>query len=169
MQNIKIIHVAEGQTIWDIALQEYQNPEAVFIVYLANRDVLSSITHELEANMPLRILPYVDEIVMQTDDSLSLAYAAGFMHWMACGGTTAGKVQFRVKDNMLQWKYEHETTWNNLYALPSFEIEYATKSSSVHAGNLFDIAIDDDYFYVCVEAGASGQARWKRSPLIYVI
>ena len=81
----------------------------------------------------------------------------------------AGKIQLRVQNNWLQWKYDYEIAWKNLYAIPTFDIEYATKSSSIHAGNLFDIAIDDDFLYVCVEAGDEGNARWKRSPLIYVI
>lgn len=48
-----------------------------------------------------------------------------------------------------------------------FKIDYASKSSAVDAGELYEMAIDDDFFYICVEAGEAGSARWKRLALLY--
>ena len=41
-------------------------------------------------------------------------------------------------------------------------LEFATKSSSVDAGELKQMAFDDDWLYICVEAGEAGEATWKK-------
>lgn len=40
-----------------------------------------------------------------------------------------------------------------------------TKSSSVDAGELWETSIDDDYLYICVQAGTAGNAIWKKTVL----
>jgi hypothetical protein len=42
---------------------------------------------------------------------------------------------------------------------------YGEKKTGVDAGFLGQISINDDYFYVCVIAGAIGVAVWKRGVL----
>lgn|SRR5574343_123395 len=162
MVSAKIIHVIANQSLWDIAMQEYKAAEAVFLVFMANRDVLGSITEELEPGMPLKILPWNASTPSTGSDT---GYAASFMHWVALAGQKSGKVQFRTTGNMLQWKYDYETTWKDLYAIAGGNIEFGSKSSSYDAGMLFDMSVDDDYLYVCVETGESGEAKWKRTPL----
>ena len=44
-------------------------------------------------------------------------------------------------------------------------IGYGSKYSALDAGFLLEISVDDDFMYICVEAGAVGNARWKRVPL----
>lgn len=141
--------------------------EAVFLVLMANRDVVGSITEELEPGMPLKIMPWDASTGSATGASTGsdTGYAAAFMHWVALAGQRSGRVQFRTTGNMLQWKYDYETTWKDLYAIAGGNIEFGGKSSSMDAGTLFDMSIDDDYLYVCVETGESGEAKWKRTPL----
>jgi len=37
--------------------------------------------------------------------------------------------------------------------------------SSVHAGELKQLSMDDDYLYICTTAGTAGNAVWKKTPL----
>ena len=48
----------------------------------------------------------------------------------------------------------------------SYFIPFATKQSSVDAGALGEMSIDDDYLYVCVVAGGAGAATWKRTAIL---
>jgi hypothetical protein len=54
------------------------------------------------------------------------------------------------------------TAWNDLQPYSAFEITFGAKASSSDAGTLFQMAIDDDYLYICVSAGSAGNAKWKR-------
>lgn len=38
---------------------------------------------------------------------------------------------------------------------------FGSKASAVDAGVLGEISFDDDFLYICVEAGAAGFAKWK--------
>ena len=49
----------------------------------------------------------------------------------------------------------------------TFTLEFTTKSSAFDGGVLGEIAFDDDYFYICVQAGTPGNARWKKLPLTF--
>lgn len=162
---VKIIHVIAGQTLWDIAVQEYKAAEAVFLVLMANRDVVGGITEELEPGMPLKIIPWDATGLSTSSTGSDAGYAASFMHWVSLAGQRSGRVQFRTTGNMLQWKYDYETSWKDLYAIAGGNIEFGSKSSSMDAGTLFDMSIDDDYLYVCVVTGDSGEAKWKQTPL----
>lgn len=55
-----------------------------------------------------------------------------------------------------------------LHDLPSINeyISYGSKYSSVHAGELFDISIDNDFLYICVQTGTAGNAIWKKTALM---
>jgi hypothetical protein len=50
---------------------------------------------------------------------------------------------------------------------PALNITFATKTGN-EAGELFEMAIDDDYLYICVENGDAGYARWKRVVLTQI-
>lgn len=54
---------------------------------------------------------------------------------------------------------------HDLPSIPDF-ISYGTKQSAVHAGDLFDVSVDDDYLYICVSGGTAGNAIWKRTSII---
>jgi len=45
-------------------------------------------------------------------------------------------------------------------------VEEATKSSAIDAGEANDLARDDDYFYVCTTTGTAGNAIWKKAVLL---
>lgn len=46
------------------------------------------------------------------------------------------------------------------------EIEYATKNSTTDEGILKQLAIDDDFLYICTTAGTAGNAIWKKTMLV---
>jgi len=53
------------------------------------------------------------------------------------------------------------------YALPSTQyIPYGTKQSSVDAGTVGEMSVDDDYLYICVTTGGVGLATWKRTAIL---
>ena len=52
--------------------------------------------------------------------------------------------------------------WYDLSEEMPGEIGYGTRNSAIHAGKLTQMFIDDDFFYICVRAGAAGFATWKR-------
>lgn len=58
--------------------------------------------------------------------------------------------------------------WNDLVAYSAFNITFGAKSSASDAGDLFQMAIDDDYLYICVLAGTAGNAKWKRTVLFNI-
>ena len=68
----------------------------------------------------------------------------------------------------------HENVNNgNWEIMRKHPIGLGTKKSYVHGGYLFEASIDNDYHYLCVQAGvpetlngsADGTAIWKKSPL----
>ena len=44
-------------------------------------------------------------------------------------------------------------------------IPFGTKSSSLDPGTQGQRSMDDDYFYLCTQSGAAGDAVWKRIPI----
>jgi len=87
---VKNIHIAPGQNLFDIAIQEYGSVEAVFLVMLANTDKIQSITDDLVPGQSLTIWPIkiIQEIVAQ-EESLS-SYLPILMQWAATIGSQAG-------------------------------------------------------------------------------
>lgn len=74
------------------------------------------------------------------------------------------------------------TTWLKVYTYlkTKFDLVYSAgshthtgavqflegdKYSSVDSGTLGQISITDDYLYVCVKTGTSGNAIWKKLPM----
>jgi hypothetical protein len=51
------------------------------------------------------------------------------------------------------------------YATSVKPIGVGFKSSSVDAGILNEMSVDDDYLYICVQGGSAGSAIWKKSLL----
>ncbi|HSW67352.1 MAG TPA: hypothetical protein VLH16_02105 [Bacteroidales bacterium] len=49
----------------------------------------------------------------------------------------------------------------------SVTLLFGDKYSSVHAGELGQFSLADDYLYVCVKAGTAGNAIWKKTVLFY--
>ncbi len=83
---VKTIYIAPGQTLFDIAVQEYSSVEGVFLVMLANSSVISSITDDLVPGQKLTIWPVkvIEEIVSQ-EESLA-SYMPVFQQWLAAMG-----------------------------------------------------------------------------------
>ena len=71
---IKQVRVKAFQTIFDIAIQEYQNAEAVFAIMMANLDKISSITQDLIPGDILIVWPgELIEDVARNEESLKAA------------------------------------------------------------------------------------------------
>ena len=51
----KIIYVKRGQTLTDIAIQEYKAVEGIFLIMLANQPLITSLTMTLVPGTPLTI------------------------------------------------------------------------------------------------------------------
>jgi hypothetical protein len=51
-------------------------------------------------------------------------------------------------------------------ATATFYVPYGSKQSSIDAGQVGELSVDDDYMYVCVISGGAGSATWKKIPLI---
>lgn len=87
----KIINVQRGQSLVDLAIQEYKAVEGMFLLMLANQEVVTSLTIDLEPGTPLKVWPVkvVKEIAERTE---SLApYLSVLMQWItALGGGTGG-------------------------------------------------------------------------------
>ena len=45
---------------------------------------------------------------------------------------------------------------------------YGPKYSAVDGGELFDMSVDDDYLYICVQSGTPGNAVWKRTSILTI-
>jgi hypothetical protein len=43
---------------------------------------------------------------------------------------------------------------------------FGSKSTSIDAGDLCDISVDNDYLYICVQTGTAGNAIWKKCILM---
>lgn len=48
----------------------------------------------------------------------------------------------------------------------TINVPYGAKQSSVDPGELGQMSVDDDYLYICVVAGATGLASWKRTAIL---
>ena len=54
--------------------------------------------------------------------------------------------------------------WARWYESPA-SIGFGSKYSATDQGQLLEMSIDDDFLYICVQAGEAGNASWKRAPL----
>lgn len=87
----KLIHVQPGQSLIDVAIQEYKATEGMFLLMLANQDVVTSLTVDLEPGTALKVWPVkvVKEMAERTE-SLT-PYLSILMQWIvAVGGGTGG-------------------------------------------------------------------------------
>ncbi|GAB1403031.1 hypothetical protein MASR1M74_02090 [Lentimicrobium sp.] len=87
----KLIHVQPGQSLIDLAIQEYKATEGMFLLMLANQDVVTSLTVDLEPGTALKVWPVkvVKEMAERTE-SLT-PYLSILMQWIvAVGGGTGG-------------------------------------------------------------------------------
>jgi hypothetical protein len=89
----KLIQTQVNQSLFDIAIQEYGAAEGVFLVMMANRDVIESITDDIVPGTALKIWPVkvVRQLAEQTE-SLN-AYLPVLMQWIALvsnGGSSGG-------------------------------------------------------------------------------
>jgi len=89
----KLIYVQVNQSIWDIAIQEYGAAEGVFLVMLANKNTVESITDDLEPGTALKIWPInIIQQVAEQSESLNV-YLPVLMQWIAMlvgGGSGSG-------------------------------------------------------------------------------
>lgn len=76
-----------------------------------------------------------------------------------------GRLYMDSSDEKLYWKTN--TTTYDLTGGGTYYMPFDTKASGADAGILGETAIDDDYLYVCVVAGAVGYATWKKIALTY--
>ncbi|MCK9452872.1 MAG: hypothetical protein M0Q90_14350 [Bacteroidales bacterium] len=86
----KRIITQPGQSLIDIAIQEYQATEGMFLLMLANQSVVSSLTTDLEPGTELQVWPVkvVKQVVERTE---SLApYLGIIMQWIAAVGAGSG-------------------------------------------------------------------------------
>lgn len=87
---IKTIRVKAFQSMLDIAIQEYQAAEGVFLVMMANAEKLTSITQDLIAGDILNIWPVklIEDIVIN-EESLT-PYLPILMQWFILVGGGSG-------------------------------------------------------------------------------
>lgn len=87
----KLIYVQPGQSLIDLAIQEYKAVEGMFLLMLANQEVVTSLTVDLEPGTVLKVWPVrvVKEMAERTE-SLT-PYLSILMQWIAAvGGGTGG-------------------------------------------------------------------------------
>lgn len=88
----KVIYVEVGQSLIDLAIQEYKAVEGMFLLMLANQDIVTSLTVELAPGQALKVWPVkvVKEIAQRTE-SLT-PYLSILMQWITAvgGGSTGG-------------------------------------------------------------------------------
>ena len=51
-------------------------------------------------------------------------------------------------------------------ATATYYVPFGTKQSSVDAGTVGEMSVDDDYLYICVTTGGVGSASWKRTAIL---
>lgn len=51
-------------------------------------------------------------------------------------------------------------------ATATYFVPYGAKQSSVDAGQVGEMSVDDDYLYICVTTGGAGLATWKRTAIL---
>lgn len=90
MAAAKLIYVQPGQSLIDLAIQEYKATEGMFLLMLANQDVVTSLTVDLEPGTALKVWPVkvVKEIAQRTE-SLT-PYLSILMQWIAATGAGSG-------------------------------------------------------------------------------
>lgn len=86
----KIIRVQRGQSLIDLAIQEYKAVEGMFLLMLANQEVVTSLTVDLEPGTALKVWPVkvVKEIAQRTE-SLT-PYLSVLMQWITAVGPGSG-------------------------------------------------------------------------------
>lgn len=96
MERAKIIHVQAGQSLIDIALQEYGATEGIFLLMMANKGVITSVTMPLVPGTPLTVWSIkLVEAVAAESDSL-VPFIPVLMTWITIinnnsgGGGTGG-------------------------------------------------------------------------------
>lgn len=86
----KLIYVQPGQSIVDIAIQEYKAVEGMFLLMLANRGVIASLTDDLKPGTALTVWPIkVVKQVAERNESLA-PYLSFIMQWIAAVGSGSG-------------------------------------------------------------------------------
>lgn len=87
---VKTITVKAVQSIFDIAIQEYDAAEGAFLVMMANADKLTSITQDLVPGDTLKIWPVklIEDIVLN-EESLT-PYLPILMQWFILVGGGSG-------------------------------------------------------------------------------
>ncbi len=86
----KIIKVQRGQSLVDLAIQEYKAVEGMFLLMLANQDVVTSLTVDLEPGTSLKIWPVkVIQEMAERAESLK-PYLSILMQWIAAVGSGTG-------------------------------------------------------------------------------
>lgn len=87
MGAVKLIYVQPGQSLIDLAIQEYKAVEGVFLLMLANQDVVDSITADFEPGTELKVWP-VKVIKKLAEQNLNLKpYLSIIMQWIAAVGS----------------------------------------------------------------------------------
>lgn len=86
----KIIYVQPGQSLIDIAIQVYKATEGMFLLMLANQEMVTSLTVDLEPGTALKVWPVkvVKEMAERTE-SLT-PYLSILMQWIAAVGGGSG-------------------------------------------------------------------------------
>lgn len=88
----KIIKVQRGQSLVDLAIQEYKAVEGMFLLMLANQELVTSLTVDLEPGTTLKVWPVkvIKEIAQRTE-SLT-PYLSILMQWITAvgAGSTGG-------------------------------------------------------------------------------
>jgi len=86
----KLIYVQTGQSLVDLAIQEYKAVEGMFLLMLANQEVVASLTIDLKPGTPLKVWPVkvVKEMAQRTE-SLT-PYLSISMQWIAAVGSGTG-------------------------------------------------------------------------------
>lgn len=91
MAVVKVIYVQPGQSLIDLAIQEYKAVEGMFLLMLANQDIITSLTVDLEPGTALKVWPV--KVVQQMAERIEslTPYLSILMQWItAVGGSGSG-------------------------------------------------------------------------------
>jgi hypothetical protein len=99
---VKITRVHAGQSLIDLAIQEYGSIEGMFLIMLANRDLILNLTDDIAPGAALKIWPLkvVKQIVTETE-SLT-PFLPTILQWLAMtggGGSGSGSGTTGLNDS----------------------------------------------------------------------
>lgn len=115
---------------------------------------------ELSSNFRLFAALPLDDRHVKADTTARDAIPAGERH--------DGLECYVIADQIVYRLIGGITNGDWVAATATYYVPYGNRQSSVDAGQAGEMAVDDDYLYLCVTTGTAGNASWKRIALSQV-